>query len=135
MPAATRNRPAAAVSLAALLVGLVPFARAQEGIERTVLLRHDLDIPGREALMVEVSIPPGAREGRHTHAGLVLARVLEGELRFEMAGEPARRVGPGGATLIEAGRVHEGINDGPVPVRLLATFVVEKGEPLSTPAP
>lgn len=124
-----------AALLALLFALLAPLARAQEGIERRILLRHDLDVPGREALLVEVRIAAGAREGRHTHSGTVLAHVLEGELAFEMDGEAPRRFGPGDSTLIEPGRVHEGINDGSVPVRLLATFVVEKGKPLTIAAP
>jgi hypothetical protein len=30
--------------------------------------------------------------------------------------------------------VHEGINKGGVPIKALATFIVEKGKPFATPA-
>jgi quercetin dioxygenase-like cupin family protein len=41
----------------------------------------------------------------------------------------------GDSIYIEAGKIHEGINVGTVPVKLIATFEVEKGKPLTTPAP
>jgi quercetin dioxygenase-like cupin family protein len=104
-------------------------------VERKVLLRHDLDIPGREALLAEVRIAPGGREGRHTHAGTALATVLEGTLVFEAAGQPPRTMQAGESIVITPGLVHEGINRGAAPVRLMATFIVEKGQPLTTPAP
>jgi hypothetical protein len=31
--------------------------------------------------------------------------------------------------------VHEGRNTGSVPTKVIATFIVEKGKPLTTPAP
>ena len=36
--------------------------------------------------------------------------------------------------LVEPRQVHEGINKGGVPIKALATFIVEKGKPLATPA-
>jgi hypothetical protein len=39
------------------------------------------------------------------------------------------------AFYVEAGKVHVGVNDATVPLKFLATLVVEKGKPPSTPAP
>jgi hypothetical protein len=39
---------------------------------------------------------------------------------------------PGESGVIDAGRMHEGINNGKVPVEVFATFVVPKGKPLTT---
>ena len=118
-----------------LLAGTALAAHAGDAIERKILQRHDLDVPGREAVMAEVHIPAGAREGRHTHAGTALAYVIEGEVSFEIEGAAPRTLKPGDSVVIEPGRVHEGINNGTVPVKLVATFVVEKGKPLTTPSP
>ena len=41
----------------------------------------------------------------------------------------------GDSVFIEGGKIHEGINKGASPVKAVATFVVEKGKPLTTPAP
>ena len=110
-------------------------AFAQQGVERQILLRHDLDVPGHEAVLAQVSIAPGGREGRHTHPGSGVAHVLSGTLTVEMDGEPVRTLAAGDSLFIDAGRVHEGINNGSEPVKLLATFIVEKGKSLSAAAP
>jgi quercetin dioxygenase-like cupin family protein len=81
-----------------------------------------------------VSIAVGGREGRHWHAGTLVARVLEGELTLELEGQPTKIVKASETVLIEPRQVHEGINKGDVPIRGLVTFIVEKGKPLSTPA-
>jgi hypothetical protein len=38
-------------------------------------------------------------------------------------------------SLIEAGKVHRGINTGNIPVKLVASLTSEKGKPASSPAP
>ena len=40
----------------------------------------------------------------------------------------------GDSFFIEAGKIHEGINKGASPVKIIATFIVEKGKPLTSPA-
>jgi quercetin dioxygenase-like cupin family protein len=130
-----RHGFAAALLSAMLVCAASSGASAQDGVDRRILLRHDLDLPGREAVQVEVTLAPGAREGRHTHAGTVVGYVLEGDVMLEMDGAPPRALARGDSFLIEPGRVHEGINRGSATVRVLAVFVVEKGKPLTTPAP
>ena len=39
------------------------------------------------------------------------------------------------AKLVAAGKVHDARNTGSTPVKVLATYIVEKGKPLATPAP
>ena len=41
----------------------------QPGTKRTDLQRHDLSIPGREAIQVRVDIGPGEVAPRHKHPG------------------------------------------------------------------
>jgi len=40
----------------------------------------------------------------------------------------------GQAFLIPAGAIHNATNDGSTTARVLATYIVEKGKPLATPA-
>ncbi len=61
--------------------------------------------------------------------------ILEGELTLESDGQPTKIFKAGECVLIEPGREHEGINKGSRPVKALVTFILEKGKPLSTPAP
>jgi quercetin dioxygenase-like cupin family protein len=125
------------VVLAALTISAIALGAssdAQVGLERKILLRQDLAIPGYEVLLAEVTLAVGGREGRHSHAGTLVARILEGELTLELEGQPTKVLGAGESVLIEPRQVHEGINRGSVPIKALATFIVEKGQPLSTPA-
>jgi quercetin dioxygenase-like cupin family protein len=104
-------------------------------VVRTVLLQHDLAIPGYSAALVSVEIPVGGREGRHTHPGLLIAHVESGAVTLDYEGNPTTTYKAGDSFVVEAGKIHEGINNGTVPVKLLATFVVEKGKPLTTTLP
>jgi quercetin dioxygenase-like cupin family protein len=121
--------------IAACLIAAAQTSAAPLGIARKVLLQQDLAIPGYEVVLVEVTIAIGGREGRHSHAGTLVSHMLEGELTIEQEGQPTKLFKAGESFVIEPGRVHEGINKGTMPVKVLATFIVEKGKPLTTPAP
>lgn len=84
--------------------------------------------------MAAVEIPPGGREGRHTHPGVVVVYIQEGVLTFDYEGNPTTTYKAADSFFIEAGKIHEGINNGASPVKDVATFVVEKGKPLTSPA-
>ena len=117
------------------VLAIAPAGDAQVGLERKVVLQQDLKMPGYETVVMEVSLAVGGREGRHTHPGTLIGYLLQGELTLEVEGQPTRVYKAGEAALIPAGAVHEGRNTGSVPTKVIATFIVEKGKPLSTPAP
>jgi quercetin dioxygenase-like cupin family protein len=98
------------------------------------LARHALTGPleGFEAVLTQVTVPPGAPSQVHRHTGFVLGYVLEGQLRFAINNEPERVV-PAGSTFFEpAGALHStnGSAMPDAPVRFLAFLVVPKGSPL-----
>lgn len=125
------------VSVLVVLVSWQPRTAAAQApapaVTRTVLLQHDLQVPGYSAVLVAVEIPVGGREGRHTHPGTLVARVEEGTLTLDYEGKPSATYKAGDTFFVDAGKIHEGINNGNATVKLLATFVVEKGKPLTTP--
>jgi quercetin dioxygenase-like cupin family protein len=123
-----------AIALLMLGNGLVPdVARAQQaGIKRTDLQRHDVSVPGYEAVQVRVDIEPGAAFGRHTHPGEEIIYVLEGSLEYQIEGKPAVTLKAGDVLFIPAGTIHAAKNVGSVTASELATYVVEKGKPLVT---
>ena len=49
-------------------------------------------------------------------------------------GDQTATVKQGEIFVVPAGTVHSGENTGKTPVKVLVTFVVEKGKPLTTPA-
>ena len=115
------------------VIAVAPSAQPQVGLERKILLQQDLAISGYEVVLAQVTLAVGGREGRHSHSGTLAAQILEGELTLELEGQPTKIVKAGEAVLVEPGQVHEGINKGGVPIKALATFIVEKGNPLATP--
>ena len=117
-----------------LSFALRTFAQAMPEVKRTVLLRHDTPAPGFEAVLVRVEIPVGGREGRHTHPGLLIIHVEEGTLSLDDEGKPATDYKPGDSVVVEAGKIHEGINKGSTPIKAIATFVIPKGATLTAPA-
>jgi quercetin dioxygenase-like cupin family protein len=116
----------------ALSSGPKAFAQSAPQVKRTVLLRHETPAPGFEAVLVRVDLPVGAREGRHTHPGLLLIHVEEGTLTLDYEGKPTADYKPGDSVFVEPGKVHEGINKGNVPVKAIATFVIPTGATITT---
>ena len=104
------------------------------GIQRTVVYKADVSVPGREAVIARVEIAPGAAAGRHTHPGDEISYVLEGEGEILIDGQPARKLKAGDGLVIPAGTKHDARNTGTVPFKLAGVYVVEKGKPLATPA-
>lgn len=99
-------------------------------IKRTDVVRHDLDVPGREVIQVRVDFGPGAAFGKHSHPGAEVAYVLEGTLEYQLGSEPPVTLKAGEALFIPAGAVHSAKNVGTTNAAELATYIVEKGKPL-----
>jgi quercetin dioxygenase-like cupin family protein len=113
---------------------VVMFGQAP-GIQRTIVKRADVSVPGREAVIAKVEIAPGSAAGRHTHFGEEISYVMEGEMEVLVEGQPALTVKAGESFVIPNGAKHDARNKGLVPVKLAAVYLVEKGKPLATPAP
>jgi quercetin dioxygenase-like cupin family protein len=128
-------RPKLAAQTVMLVVMGVALAAQQPAFKRTVLQQGDLSVAGHEAVMARADIPPGVGVGRHTHPGEEISYVLEGQILLEVAGKPAATLKAGQVFLVPAGTVHNATNNGSGSAAVIATYVVEKGKPLSTPAP
>jgi quercetin dioxygenase-like cupin family protein len=110
-------------------------AQQQLTIQRTSLLRQDSTIPGYELIVNVVEIPAGISEIKHTHPGPLVGYVLEGTAILEHEGRSTAAYKPGEAFLVQAGKIHQGINTGNVSTKILAVLMVEKGKPTTSPAP
>jgi quercetin dioxygenase-like cupin family protein len=121
---------AAAVLIVGSGLGLYVTHAQQPGITRTDVVRHDLDVPGRELIQVRVDFAQGAAFGRHSHPGAEIAYVLEGTLEYQLEGRPTVTLEAGEAVFIPAGTIHAAKNVGTGNATELATYIVEKGKPL-----
>ena len=124
------------MAAALLIVGSgLPLHVAQAqvpGINRIDLQRHDLSVPGREAIQVIVEIDPGVTSPWHTHPGEEIIYVLEGSLEYQLKGEPPVTLKAGDVLFIPAGAIHTAKNVGSGKGAELATYIVQKGLPLLT---
>ncbi len=135
-----RSRMLRVVS-AVVFAGFLTFfstsmAHAQQsapGAKRTVLEKQDLSVPGYEGVLVRTELAPGAHEPKHTHPGDFFAYVLEGTITLFQEGQPTVQRSAGDVFFVPAGRVHGASNEGTTTAKLLVTFFVEKGKPLTSP--
>jgi len=105
------------------------------GIQRTLVKRADVSVPGREGVIARVETAPGASAGRHTHPGDEISYILAGEGDMLMEGQPTLHVKAGDGFIVPGGVRHDARNTGTEPLKLVGVYVVEKGKPLATPAP
>ena len=115
--------------------GLAATLYAQQpGFTRKMMQDQDVSATNRHAVQVVAEFVPGGAAGKHTHPGEELGYVLEGSLQLEVTGQPSRTLKAGDAFFIPAGVVHDGKNIGGGPAKVLATYFVEKGKPVASPA-
>lgn len=119
-------------------VALVAFAGVivaqSPALTRTIITKADVSVRGREAVVARVEVAPGGVAGWHTHPGDEISYVMEGETTLMVAGQPPRKVAAGEGFVIPAGVVHNAKNDSATAVKLVGVYVVEKGQPLASPA-
>jgi len=124
-----------AIRLVLMVAAGVLLLAQNPGVQRTVVQRKDISVPGREAVIAHVEIAPGASAGRHTHPGEEISYVMEGEGEVLIQGQPALKIKAGDGFVVPNGAIHDAHNTGTQPLKLAAVYVVEKGKPLATPVP
>lgn len=118
--AATQSQPPAA-------------ATQTSNIKRIPLQKFDVPGTQYETVIGIAEIAPNAMIGRHTHPGPESGYMLEGEMVLMIDGQPEKPLKAGDSYQIPAGAVHDG-KSGPKGAKVIATYVVEKGKPLASPA-
>jgi quercetin dioxygenase-like cupin family protein len=104
-------------------------------LQRIVIGRADVSVPGREAVVARIEVQPGGRSGRHTHPGDEISYVTDGEVTLLIDGQAPQVKKAGESFVIPAGVVHEAHNHTSGVTKVLGVYVVEKGKPLASPAP
>ena len=109
-------------------------APAAQTIKRTPLQKFDVPGTNYETVIGLAEIVPNVSIGRHTHPGPESGYMLEGEMVLMVQGQPDKVVKAGESYQVPAGAVHDG-RSGPQGAKVVATYVIEKGKPLASPAP
>jgi quercetin dioxygenase-like cupin family protein len=103
------------------------------------VFQHDLPkvtLDNWAVTAVEVSYGPGDESAAHSHPGITIAYVLEGEIRSKVGDAPEQTYSVGQMFIENPGQLHgvSGNASKTKPAKLLAILLAEKGKPLTTPA-
>ncbi len=128
-----------AATVTALLLGGAALAQQQAApvapspVKRTVVGKVEVPGSNYEAVTATVEIAPGFKAGRHLHPGVVFALVTEGEFWLALDGQPEKTYKAGEQLTLPLKGIHNEGAAGSTPVKLIATYVIEKGQPLAIP--
>ena len=112
----------------------LPAAASQtQTIKRTPLQKFDVPGTNYETVIGIAEIVPNVNIGRHTHPGPESGYMLEGEMTLLVQGQPDKVVKAGESYTVPPGAIHDA-KTGPAGAKVIATYVVEKGKPLASPA-
>lgn len=125
---------AAALAVTGGAAQQLPAATQQtQTIKRTPLQKFDVPGTTYETVTGIAEISPNVTIGRHTHPGPESGYMMEGEMVLMIQGQPDRTVKSGESYQVPSGAVHDA-KAGSQGAKVLATYVVEKGKPLASPA-
>jgi quercetin dioxygenase-like cupin family protein len=91
--------------------------------------------PAREVYMQSITAPPGADNHFHRHPGDQWTAVQEGEVTFNIKGQPPVVLKAGEGNYVPRGTVHRQQNLTDKPVRYIVLGVFDKGKPVYEAAP
>jgi len=112
----------------------LPAASNQtQNIKRIPLQRFEVPGAPYETVIGIAEIGPNVSIGRHTHPGPESGYLIEGSLELLIDGEPPRLVKAGESYKVPPRTVHDA-KTGSEGAKVIATYVVEKGQPLASAA-
>ncbi len=130
------------VSIIAAVLGCVLFAPAPRAADtnnyvptRTILQQTDVPGSNYTVVLAVTEIAPKMIAARHTHPGVEVSYVLQGEADFVIEGKGTMHVKAGESFRLESGVKHSVKNSGTGAMKILAVYTIPKGAQLATPAP
>ena len=84
---------------------------------------------------MKTTVDQGGTVLPHTHPGVEMSYLLEGQGVLKVQGQPDRTLASGDSFSIPAVTVHSLTNTGPGALTIVTTYVLEKDKPLATPVP
>lgn len=138
MNLASRNLASRTLATLALGLSLGVTALAQSASETPPIKRTPLqrfEVPGSlyETVIGLAEIAPSIAIGRHTHPGPESGYILAGSFELLIDGQAPRVLKAGDSYQVPPGAIHDA-KAGPEGAKVIATYVVQKGQPLATPA-
>ncbi len=111
-------------------------SQAQDALAGSLMRREvqraPLSIPQREVVQVLTEIPSGVASGWHVHPGEEVGYILAGDVEMRVEGRTTRVLQAGDGFIIPPNTPHNARDLGPETGRMLSTYIVQSGQPLST---
>ena len=104
-----------------------------QNIKRIPLQRFDVPGTAYETVTGIAEIGPNVSIGRHTHPGPESGYLIEGGFELLIDGEPPRLLKAGESYKVPPHTVHDA-KTGSAGAKVIATYVVEKGQPIASVA-
>jgi quercetin dioxygenase-like cupin family protein len=126
------SRPALALALAMLATAA---ASQPSAVHKTTVQQQEFPGPVYHTVTVRTVVDPGGEVAPHTHPGVEMAYVVAGRGVVKIVGRPPQPLSAGGSFSVPPRTVHSVVNTGQGPLTLISTYVVDKTQPISSPAP
>jgi len=120
-------------SSAAAQQSLPPVSQQTQSIKRIPLQRFDVPGTAYETVIGIAEIAPNITIGRHTHPGPESGYLIEGSFELLIDGEPPRLLKARESYKVPPRTVHDA-KTGSQGAKVIATYVVEKGQSLASEA-
>jgi quercetin dioxygenase-like cupin family protein len=104
-----------------------------QNIKRIPLQRFDVPGTTYETVIGIAEIAPNVSVGRHTHPGVESGYVIEGGFELLIDGQAPRLLKAGDSYQVPARTAHDA-KTGSDGAKVIATYVIEKGQPLAAAA-
>jgi quercetin dioxygenase-like cupin family protein len=122
------------LSFTASLAQQPAITQGASNVKRTPLQKFEVPGTNYETVIAIAEAAPNVTVGRHMHPGPESGYVIEGELVLMIAGQPDKVLKVGDSYMVPRDVAHDA-KSGPQGVKVVGTYVVDKGKPLATPAP
>lgn len=112
-----------------------PALAQPSAVHKETLQTQPFPAPPLHSVLVHTTVDPGGTGARHTHPGLELAYVVQGEGLLSIQGRPERRLARGDSFAVPPNTPHSVRNTGRDALVMVSTYVVDAGKPIASPAP
>lgn len=112
-----------------------PASTQPDMVHKTTFQDRPFPAPLYHTATVRTVVDRGGEVQPHTHPGIEMGYVLDGRAVLRIAGLPPRSLSAGDSFSIPPRTVHSVQNAGPGALTMLSIYVVEKGQPIASPAP
>lgn len=126
-------RSAIGLVISIAMLGTAAVA-ADQPVQKTTLQEQPFPGPKDHTVLVRTVVAHGAEVAPHTHPGVEMAYVAEGEALVKITGRPDQTLRAGGSFSVPEAVVHSVRNAGAGALTIVSTYVVDKSKPIASPA-